>query len=455
MGRTFCRRSDPRIVQNKMKKIFLFLAVALVLPLATAFNCNELTAGDLEICNSIRQSELNWLEKNLLIADIFKPANTFPNHDFIYSWNLDLDITDSPNGIKANKGSIRNAWIKIIAPMPSVLENGILYISERGKLLSEYNYEVKLPTLRQKHDCKTKYSLRDQDEILKIFVNGNYAGNNKLTSFVANSDSIILKAEAEIKVKYRIKHYRRRKGWCRYSHREYITDIIKITDAINVKLQKTNPDSLFKITNEYNGVTSGFLETNNISALELSFQNSLYQRTNYVYKLNYTLPNYILTLEAKKAEKTKLNNIHVDESQNKFEFVVKDASNCKIKLFSHFGSILKSCDLSYNKIDFKIRTDKLNYYENEIIAVEIFPKNLELNLSYANQNIITKDFAEFKVIKNHNKIIAQLNNRQVKRFINVIDEENETFLKQLVSISFFGYIIFSFLKKYYASFTLI
>ena len=125
-----------------MQKIFLLLAVALALPLATAFDCNELTEGDFEICSSIQQSELTAIEKDLLIADIFKPSNTFPNHDFIYSWNLDLDITDSPDGIKTSRGSIRNAWIKIIASMPSILEEGILYIPERGKLLSEYNYEI-------------------------------------------------------------------------------------------------------------------------------------------------------------------------------------------------------------------------------------------------------------------------------------------------------------------------
>jgi len=438
-----------------MKKIFLLLAVALALPLATAFNCNELTEGDFEICNSIQQSELTSLEKDLLIADIFKPSNNFPNHDFIYFWNLDLDITDSPDGIKINRGSIRNAWIKIIASMPSVLEDGILYIPERGKLLSEYNYEVKLPAGKQRYDCRTKYYLISQNKILKIFVNENYAGQDKLTSFVTNDDDITLTAELEIKVQYKIKHYRWDGRRCSYHHHEYITDTLKIKDTINAKLQKTNPESFFKITDKYNGITSGYLEVNNISALELSFINSLYQRTNYVYKLNYTLPYYVLTLKAERVKNAKVQNIHIDDTQDKIEFVVKDISDCKIKLFSHFGSVLKSCDLTYNEINFKIKTDKLNYHENETILVEIFPKDLELNLSYANQSFLSKDFAEFKAVKNQNKIIAQLNNRQTKRFINVIDEENKTFLKQIASLSFFGYILFSFLKKYYVSFSLI
>jgi len=448
MGSTFCRRPNLRVVQNKMRTIFLLFAVALALPLATAFNCNELTAGEFEICNSIKQSDLTFLEKNLLIADIFKPSNTFPNHDFIYSWNLDLDITNPPSGIKTNKGSIRNAWLEIIAPMPSVLEDGILYIPERGKLLSEYNYEVKLPSGRQRHDCKTKYYFRDQDETLRIYVNGRYAGRDKLTSFVATKENVVLMAKLEIEVEYKVKHYRRSNGRCRYSHREYITDKIKITDTINAKLQKTNPDSQFKITNEYRGVTSGFLKTGNVSALELSFTDSLYQRTNYVYKLNYTLPNYILTLRAEKVENTKLQNIHVDEANNIFEFVVKDTSNCKIKLFSHFGNILKGCNLAYNEINFEIKTDKLNYHENDTIKVEIFPKGLVLVLTYANKSITATNSAEFKAVRGQNRITAQLNTREAKRFINVTDEKNKIFLIEFSSISLFGFIIYKFLKRY-------
>ena len=434
-----------------MRKIFFLLAVALALPLATAFDCNELTDGDFEICDSIQQSELTSMEKDLLIADIFKPSNTFPNHDFIYSWNLDLDIIDSPDGIKNSRGSIRNAWIKIVATMPSILEEGILYIPERGKLLSEYNYNVELPTEQQKRDCETHYYLISQNAILRIFVNGNHVGGSKLTSFITNSDDTILTAELEIRVQYKIEHYRGDNGICGYSSHEYITDTIKISDTINAKLQKANPESFFKITDEYNGVTSGYLEVSNVSALELSFIDSLYQRTNYVYKLNYALPYYVLTLKAERIENTKLYNIHVDEFQDKFEFVVKNASDCKIKLFSHFGNILKSCDLSYNETDFEIKTDRLNYYENETILVEIFPKDLELNLSYANQSVIAKDFVEFKAVKNQNRIIAQLNTRKISQFINVIDEKNEIFLKELLSIVLFGYIIYCCLKKHLSS----
>jgi len=439
-----------------MKTLFVFLlAVAIGIPMATAFNCNELIAGDIEICKSIQQSKLTLLEKDLLIADIFRPSNTFPYHDFIYSWNLDLDITSSPDEIKTNSGSIRNAWVKIIAPMPSILEEDILYIPERGKLLSEHNYEVSLPTKKQKYDCKTTYSLRSKKETLRIFANGEYIGQDKLTSFVVNAEDVILTAELEIRVEYRIKHYKWFNDGCRYYNSKYITDKIKITDTINAKLQNPNPESSFKITDKYNGVTSGYLEVDDVSALELIFNNSLYQKTNYIYRLNYTLPYYILTLKAEKIENTKIQNIHVDEYQNRFEFVVKDSSNCKIKLFSHFETITKDCDLSYDEVDFKIRTDNLNYHENETITVEIFPKNLELNLSYGNQSFLAKDFVEFKAVKNQNKIIAQLNDKQAKRFINVIDEKNETFLKQLSSLSFFGYIIFSFLKHYYAAFNLI
>ena len=67
MGSAFRRRPNLRIVQHKMKGFVFLLAVALALPLATAFNCNELNLEDRELCNSIQQSSLSSIEKDLLI----------------------------------------------------------------------------------------------------------------------------------------------------------------------------------------------------------------------------------------------------------------------------------------------------------------------------------------------------------------------------------------------------
>ena len=114
-----------------MNKIFLLLAVALAFPLATAFNCNDLISGEIEICNSIKDSSLSIIEKNLLIADIFNPTNVFPDHDFIFQKNADLEINQAPEGIESHNGIfIKNTWMDIFSVMPSVLYNNTLYVPD-------------------------------------------------------------------------------------------------------------------------------------------------------------------------------------------------------------------------------------------------------------------------------------------------------------------------------------
>ena len=453
-----------------MRKIIL-LAVAMLflfLPFVAAFDCNSLNGGDFDICKSIQQNpELTSQEKDLLIADIFNPNKTFPNHDFVYMWNTALDIRNSPDNKYTSQGVIKNAWVKIITPMPSVLENDILYVPERGKLMSKYDYDVILPSGTVSGDCRTKYYLINQDEDLDIFLNRKLIGHNKLNSFYANTDDLDFKAGLNIKVEYKIKHYRNKRYCseydengrcirhytrCEYRSTEYETDTLKLTDNFNAKLYKQNPTSDFKITNKYYGTTEGEFQANNYSSFVLSFQDSSFERTNYVYSLAYSLPYYVLTIKADKIENSKINNIRILDSGDKFEFAVKNTNNCKISLYNHFRGFSRNCDLTYNEIDLKIKTDKLNYNENETIQVELFPKDVLIELSYANQSVKAKDRTEFKAVLNKNKIIAKLNDSETLRIINVTDSKNKKLAIDLSSLSLFGYVIYSFLRKYPFSF---
>jgi hypothetical protein len=272
------------------KQILVCLALALLLPSAIAFNCNSLSGGDLYICNSVQNTNLSQAEKDLLIADIFNKNKTIPDFDFIYSWNTNLNIKDSPDNKYQSSGAIRNAWVKIIALMPSVLENNILYIPEQGKILTRYNYNVVLPSGTVLGDCKTYYSLEDKKESLDIYANDKLIGHDQLTGFIIkdNPENLDFIARLNIEVKYKVKHYQRERYCseykdgkciryrtvCEYSSTNYHTDTLTLADSLNTKLYKSQLNSSFKITDKYNGITSGVLEANNFTKLILSFNNS-------------------------------------------------------------------------------------------------------------------------------------------------------------------------------------
>ena len=130
-----------------MRREFLALFVfALLLPSAIAFECNSLSGGDLQVCNYIKSTNLSQADQDLLISDIFNKDKITPNFDFVYQWNTNLNIPNSPDGNTYSSGTINSAWVKIISLMPSIIENNTLYSSNAGKLLTAYNYNYQLPS---------------------------------------------------------------------------------------------------------------------------------------------------------------------------------------------------------------------------------------------------------------------------------------------------------------------
>jgi hypothetical protein len=429
-------------------KIVVLIALAMLLPSAIAFNCNSLSGGDLQVCNSIQNTNLSQTDKDLLISDIFNKNKTTPNFDFVYQWNTNLNIQNSPDGKTYSSGTIYGAWVKIISLMPSIIENNTLYSSNAGKLLTAYNYNYQLPSGTASGDCKTYYYLSSKTEQLNVYINNNLIGHDKITAFNnLNQANLNFKSELVINLRYQTDHYRDKRYCSRYdSHRrctrysyrcefyntEYKTDSLTINDQLNAKLYQNNPVSLFKITDKYFGITKVFLEVKNYTNLILSFNNSEYKYSKYIYSLNYSLPYYVLTIKAEPAEIISFNNIHVDRQNNSFYFTVADSSNCKIQLNDFFNSKLFPCDLSFNEINFSIETDKTNYFDNDTIKVYIYPDNLLVNITYANKTIIAKNYTEFKSILYENKIYA--NGKLVLRTRALFNKSVEDFIRTNKSI---------------------
>ena len=172
---------------------------------------------------------------------------------------------------------------------------------------------------------------------------------------------------------------------CEFSYTDYKTDSLTISNQLNAKLYQNTLVTSFKITDKYNGITKGVLQSDNYTNLILSFNNSEYEYDLYIYSLNYSLPYYALTIRAEPTENTNFNNIHVDRNNSSFYFNVADNSNCKIQLNDFFSSKIFPCDLSFNEVNFSIRTDKTNYFDNSTIRVYISPDYILVNLTYTNK----------------------------------------------------------------------
>jgi hypothetical protein len=444
-------------------KIISFIALVMLLPSAIAFNCNSLSGGNLQVCNSIQSTNLSQVDKDLLISDIFNKNKTSPDFDLVYQWNTNLNISNSPDGKTYSSGLINNAWIKIIALMPSIIEDNTLYSSNAGKLQTAYSYNYQLPSGTASGDCNTHYSLSSKTEQLNVYINGNLIGHDKLIAFNnLNQENINFKAELVINFKYKIDHYRNKRycseyehgicikyyNRCKFYNTEYKTDSLTINDQLTAKLYQSNLTSSFKVTDEYHRTTKGVLKADNYTNLILSFNNSEYGYNNYIYSLNYSLPYYALTIRADPVEIINFNNIHVDKQENNFYFTVADASNCKIQLNDFFNSEIFPCDLSFNEINFSIRTDKTNYFDNDTIKIYIVSKNLSVNLTYANKTITAKNYTEFTSVLYENKIYAKVNDQEESVLINVNKKEDFKTLWELCVLFFIGYIFYKTAKVY-------
>jgi len=434
----------------------LILVLVLLLPSAIAFNCNSLSGGDQNTCKEIQNSELAQTEKDILITTIINKYKTTPNYEFLRSWNNNLEITEPSNGRTYNEGIIKNAWTEIVSISPTIKENNILYSTNYGTIRTEYNYKYQLPKTKEKDDCQTDYYLTGKNEELNIYLNEKNIGKKKLLSFNISkeTESLEIKSELKITLTYKIEHYQME--WvgdfmeCRYKGEEYKTNTITLTDNIKTEVYKKNQlTSNIRVTSLYNNITRGTLEAENYTKIALTFNNSLYEKSLHTYTLNYSLPSYILTINANKNEVEKSNNININNYADTHNFAVKDSSKCKITLSDHFNTITNTCNLSYNKTELTITTDKTNYYENDTIKVFITPTNTKINITYGKQSRIISNYTEFSAELYSNKITAKINDVEVNRLINVNKKENIALLYNLGTLSFLGYLFYKTAKAYY------
>lgn len=443
-----------------MKAIFFLFFILFMSVSALAIDCN--TLSNKAICNEISNSNISNKEKDYLISGVIAETANFPSYDFVRQWNLKINTSNpTENVTKYNQGYIKNAWVDLLAVMPSVLENNTLYCTNKGEVLSAFNHDVVIPNNLIGSDCRTNYNLVENKGVLNVYANNNYQGSGKLVNFTTNQDTEF-KSEYDISVKTDIQHYqwkqyccqRNRRGqctrWCQscdYVYTEHKVDELKLTDTLNAKYYNPKTTANFSVIDKYSDTTKGILSGSNFTSLHLYFSNSYIEEFDYFYSIIWNANN-VLTVKADKNKVVENNNLFFEGNET-YKIIVKDVTNCKLEVYNHFENKTIPCNLNFEELNISINTNKLSYKPNETINIIITPSNRLFNLTYANQTFTAKNSLNLTAVYPYNKLAIIYNGRSYEKIIHV---ENEGSIILLFSLSIFGGINYTFiglLKKYW------
>jgi hypothetical protein len=450
-----------------MAKYFLFWVFALIFLVQTPFifslDCNSISSSNYNTCTNILNSNLTSQEKEVLISNLDYKNKFFPDHNYIFQRNTNIKMINPPIGVKTYNGQfVRDAWLSIFTTMPSIIYNDSLYVPDKTKVLSGFNYKITTPQnyyssyypQTNQGDCKRIYTLIQNYSENRIYVNNIYQESGKLVEVIINSDSEI-KAQYQINVRYNIDHYRwekycayRRNGKCVYSYRcsfnynEIQQDNISIQDTLNVKHYSNNLIGEIKTIDSYSGTNR--IRPNYSDSFYLTFNDSYFKYNKFTYDVNYSKePYYVYILRAYDYNQGTSSNL----LKNGNDLIVKNTNSCKIKAFDFFKIIDKNCTSQNSNISFDVETDKLTYDPNETIQVYIYPSNVSVNLSYGNQSKIAKGNSSFIADLQNNKISGDIIDYHSEKIIFVEDKEKTSTIFSLSIFGILNYFFYFALKK--------
>ncbi|MBS3106411.1 hypothetical protein J4419_01985 [Candidatus Woesearchaeota archaeon] len=433
-----------------MKWVFLFV---FLIPFAQAFSCDQV--GNRQFCEDVMQSGLNASEKNLLVSQAVSDRYEYPDHEIVKAWNTGLKFSQPPEGVSTlSSGSIRNAWLKIVSIIPSVMDSELLSPG-KGEVLSALNYTISLPSGTASGDCKTTYQQTAVSNPVKVSLNDNPIGNSKLTSFETDKD-MNFEVQIDIISDYSVSHYQwltaccqKKRGvctkkctTCELHHTSQVQDRLTLADSTQAKYYAPLLKAEFKPIQQYSDTNEARLTLQNQTAFYVDYGDALFEKHFYFYRMNWTFPPYnVLQLQAVPSEYGKIENVNVAEVTNKsYRLTTKNNANCVLVTFSHFSSFADDCAKTFPVSNITIRTDKLDYVDNETIHVILQPNNTRLVVTYGTTSISALGNATFIAQFPYNRITAQMNGFTTEKLISIRKKETLAFF---LNLSVFGGVLYS------------
>ncbi|HLC60864.1 MAG TPA: hypothetical protein VJJ52_05545 [Candidatus Nanoarchaeia archaeon] len=447
-------------------RLAIMAIILLSFPFAFALDCNHFSGQENVLCNEISQSDASSNEKRDLMAALAYKEINIANHSQVFDWNTNIKFSSTPDGVETkSSGSIKDAWMKVVAVMPSVISNGKLLSPGIGQVLTAYNYRIELPSGNDGGDCYTEYNIRDNNAQLLVYLNENQIGTSTLTDF-QGSNELNFKADLRIQSSIEVKHSKNFKeccvsasygclyycNVCKYDSTVVRTDEINLEDSKQALHYWPVIMPQIKIVDKYFNTTVGLLNISKFEAFELIFDNSSFAQYNYFYDINVSLPPFdVYTLRANNFTRKDSRNMLVEKFSDNYKFYVSNPDNCKLNFYDHFHSWGQKCNLDYNATAIKILTDQLQYNVDEIINVTLVPKDTLMEVKYGDEEISASNSVKFKAKQNVNKILAYRGEKQFQRVIHVKNKGTWDFALNLGVFSGILYSVYLFVKKYWGA----
>jgi len=453
-----------------MTKLFLFWVLALSLvqvPFIFSLNCDAVSSQNKDLCNTIIQmSNLTDEDKLLLISNLDYSNNLFPDYSMISTHNNGLVLSSAPQGVPiTSKTYIKNAWASIFTLMPSVLYNNSLYSPADSEVLTGFNYTLEIPSdysspgypTTNGGDCRRIYTILQNTAKNNIYVNNIFFGEGRKVRITLNNDSKIVSNYSilfNIKIdhtKWRSYCCKRRNGICTKTCRacdstssETKQESVSILTEKNVKYY---PNNLFAdIVDLKQNVNSNEIRLNYSDSVSFNLKSSSFEFDKYSYSINSTFyPYNVYTISARDLKQTKLDNLYYT---NKY-LSVKDISNCVLKGYDFFNKIEKNCSLTNSKINLTIKTNQTFYELGNKINVTILPKDIYVNLTYANISYFVKNEVLLNTNQEYNKITAFYNGESTQKIIFIYDNSRILLVWKLTLFFLALVLIYKILNKYW------
>lgn len=437
------------------------IALALAWP-APALTCSDTAEKDWDTCAQAMQSNLSESEKQLIVGSLMSNAY-YTNHSFIRKWNTGINFTEAPYGVNAiDKDYIRDAWFSIVAIMPSVWLKNDLLSPGYGQILSAYNYWIEIPVGTEPGDCKTEFSLIENTSKLSIYLNNEYIGDARLTSF-NTSQNLSFNAFLNIKATIEVQHYKERKYCCRWDENgchkictvchhentEYRTNEVNLIDSKQAILDKPIIDPEVRAINRYRNTTYGILNISNFAAFSLDFANSSLRQYNYQYEFNRTFEPYdILTIRAIPHRELIKHNMNLEHSTKDYRFFIPDSEICSLRYYDFFIEWVENCSINQTAIPLVLKTDKRSYRQNESINLSIEPANTTVTINYGNESWIAANSIELPAQQYQNRIEAYRDEQKADVVFHVKDGNTIDFWLNFGIFTSVLYSVYLVFRKY-------
>ncbi|MDO8553611.1 MAG: hypothetical protein Q7S22_02285 [Candidatus Micrarchaeota archaeon] len=396
-------------------------------------NCYQFV--DKAICDTT--GNLSVSQKKNLILNGLNPNVSYPNYDFIDSWNTKTVFTKyAPNDANiSSSGAIRDAWVKILYINPSVYLDNNTLVNGTGKIYSEANFSFVVPYRTFSQDCQTNYVIKGYDYALDLDNNGNKINseNGKMANFSLTETNNTFEARLSIQSEYDIQHFRwqqrcstNSKGTavcysiCELYSTDVLIDRLSINDTEEAYLYNLTNDAKYIVDGENNNLLDYWFSTNtsnDLASMLFRSGNSSISIKGVDYKLRYEHEPYnTLSYEAIRKETTVLpygvSILADNESENnsiiyrKFHAIFP-SNNCSLTFQSHFDTFVRPdfCDISNEtpvlNISLSNRTNEsveveITFFENHTNAAL---ESKEIDIAYGNlhQTAITDTDGKVKV----------------------------------------------------------